>query len=168
MKSKFILLIVNWTIPQGSYRFLDPKFKTFSKTVISFSRQGGQQRPLKMQKQSFARDALYAYGPDWIRFDQNEKLWKKPQDFLPFSQTLSSFSRLFPCLKNYWANYTTFSRIQASVWTLIITKGHLIKKIIIIWLIKILFVISTIVSPKITLSCNSIYIIISSNFFYVN
>ena len=95
-------------------------------------------------------------------------LKKKPQDLLSFSQTLSSFSKLFPGLENCWANFKTFSRIQASVWTLIITKGYLIKKIIMIWLIKILFVISTIIWPKITLSYNSIYIIISSNFFYVN
>ena len=39
---------------QGSYRFFDPKLKTFSslfsKTIISFSRLGDQQRPLKMQE----------------------------------------------------------------------------------------------------------------------
>ena len=107
-------------------------------------------------------------GLDWIRFDQNEKLWKKNSrlfiifpDFVFIFQTFSRSGEL-P------GNFKTFSRIQASVRTLIITKGHLIKKIIMIWLIKILYVISTIIWPKITLSYNSIYIIISPNFFYVN
>ena len=43
---------------------------------------------------------------------------KKTQDFLPFCQSLSLFSRLFPGLENCWANFKTFSRIQDSVWTL--------------------------------------------------
>ena len=59
-----------------------------------------------MQEQSFFHDALQINGQDWIRFDQNEylkdtskalvvALKKKNQNFLPFFQTLSPFSRLF-------------------------------------------------------------------------
>ena len=37
---------------------------------------------------------------------------KKNEDFLPFFQALSLFSRLFPGLQNCWTNFETFSRIQ--------------------------------------------------------
>ena len=59
-----------------------------------------------------------------MRFDQNEKKFtykvlfvalEKTQDFLPFLQTLSPFSRLLPGLENYWENFKTFSRIQDCV-----------------------------------------------------
>ena len=53
---------------QGLYRFLDPKFKTFSppfsKTVISQGYQiviGDQYSPLKKQEQSFFHGALQMY-----------------------------------------------------------------------------------------------------------
>ena len=42
----------------------------------------------------------------------------KLNTFYDFSR-LSPFSRLFPGLENFWANFKTFSRIQDSVWTLV-------------------------------------------------
>ena len=82
----------------------------------------------KMSEQSFVHGALQTNGWDWIRSDQREKkisviknllkVWKKNPDFLPFFQTLSLFSRLFPGLENCWVNFKTFSRIQDSVQTL--------------------------------------------------
>ena len=38
----------------------------------------------------------------------------------PFFKTSPLFSRLLPGIENYWANFKTFSRIQDSVWTLLI------------------------------------------------
>ena len=84
---------------------------------------GDQQRRME----SLFHEALQTYGRDWIRFDQNDKKFtykalvvalKKTQDFLPFFQTLSLFSRLFPGRKNCWTNFKTFSRIQDSAQTL--------------------------------------------------
>ena len=92
---------------QASYRYLDPKFETFSrlfsKTIFLFQTQGyqivHQYRLQKRQEQSFFHDALQTYGRNWIRFDENEKksirkhlllLWKKTQDFLPFFQDFIS------------------------------------------------------------------------------
>ena len=40
---------------------------------------------------------------------------KKSQNFLPFFQTSSPFSRLFPDLENCWANFKTFSRTNGSL-----------------------------------------------------
>ena len=81
-----------------------------------------------MSEQSFVHGALQTNGWDWIRSDRRGKqfsviknllkLWKKNPDFLPFFQTLSLFSRLFPGLENCWVNFKTFSRIQDSVQTL--------------------------------------------------
>ena len=118
---------------QGWYKFLDPKFKTFSrlfsKTIICFSRLTVVNWVINtdLKRQSFLHSALHTNARDWIRFDQHEKisllkyfsaaLRKKKKDFLPFFQTLSPFSRLFPGLGNCWANFKTFSRIQDSVWT---------------------------------------------------
>ena len=134
------MIILLLTVTQGSYKFLDPKSKTFSRLfpkqfIISFSQTpgyqiGDQSRPQKIQVQSLFYDALQINGWDWIRFDQNEYLkdtskahlvvaFKKNQDFLPFFQTLSSFFRLFPGLENCWANFKTCSRIQDSVRTLL-------------------------------------------------
>ena len=73
---------------------------------------------------------MQTYGRDRIRFDQNEKKKntyrtlvvamkkKKPQDFLPFFQILSLFSKRFPDLENCWENFKNFSAIQVSVRTL--------------------------------------------------
>ena len=71
-------------IIQGSYKFLDPKFKTFSrlfsKTIISFSnlkviKSSDQYIPAfsKNPKKQSLHDALQTYGRDWIRFDKNEE-----------------------------------------------------------------------------------------------
>ena len=64
-----------------------------------------------MQEQSFFHDGRQ----DFIRFDQNKKKFKT---FYHFFKTLPLFSRLFPGLKNCWANFKTFSRIQDCVRTL--------------------------------------------------
>ena len=66
---------------------------------------------------------MQTFRRDWIRFGRNEKknsLIKQSsstQDFRPFFQTLSLFSRRFPRLENYWADFKTLSRIQDSVRT---------------------------------------------------
>ena len=79
----------------------------------------------KEQEQSFINDALPTYRWDWIWLDQKEKTFTCKstccsfrKNFLPFFQTLSLFSRLFPGLENCWTNFKTFSRIQDSVQTL--------------------------------------------------
>ena len=72
-----IILKVGFSI-QGSYRFLDPKFNTFSRifswTIDFFQTQGyrigNQYRPWKTQEESFLHGALQIYSQDWIRFYQ--------------------------------------------------------------------------------------------------
>ena len=88
---------------QGSYRFLDSKFKIFSRlfsTTMSFS-------SLKVIKyvsnrkrdKAFLYDALkQKYGQKFSRF------------FNHFFQTLSPFSRLFGGLENCRANFMTVSQ----------------------------------------------------------
>ena len=87
---------VNW--------FLDPKIKPFfPKQQFFFQTQGYQNRwpieTLKKQEQSFSHDSNLGT--------------KTKTNFI-----LSPFTRLLPGLKNCWANFKTFSRIQDSVQTL--------------------------------------------------
>ena len=85
-----------------------------------------------MKEQSFFHDALQTYKREWIRFDQHTHkkkhltckalsvhvTLKKLKTFYHLFKTLALFSRLFPGLKNCWANFKTFSRIPDSVRTL--------------------------------------------------
>ena len=108
-------LFPHYIFPKQSFLFPDSKLS--NRWLIQSLKNAGTKLVFTMQ----------TYGRDWIRFDQNDKrkkktlikhllwLWKKTQDFLPFFQTLSLFSRRFPDLKNCWANFKTFSIIQDSV-----------------------------------------------------
>ena len=80
-------------------------------------------RYLKNEEEKLFSGTLQTIGRDWIRFDQNEKqkftskalvvaLKKKTLFFLPFVQTLSPFSSLFPGLENCWTNNN--SRLSTS------------------------------------------------------
>ena len=102
----------------------------FPKTIILFPHSRLSNRWLIQTLKNAGTKLVFTmqtYRRDWIRFDQNDErkkktlikhllwLWKKTQDFLPFFQTLSLFSRRFPDLENCWANFKTFSIIQDSV-----------------------------------------------------
>ena len=110
----------------GSHRFLNPKFKTFSRhvslTIIYFSRWLINIRDLKKCKHAWCAANVHMYRWDWIRFDQTKKknspmkcvlkLWKKLQDFYCFSRIQDSLqtlldktlikTRLYSCLKASW------------------------------------------------------------------
>ena len=82
-------------------------------------------RPVKHRNKVFF---IWCPANVWARLNKIWPKWKKKfsykvlfvalektQDFLPFLQTLSTFSRLFPGLdQNCWGNFKTFSRIQDS------------------------------------------------------
>ena len=116
-EKQFLLVILfkekkNDRFDQGLYRFLDPKFKTFSKlfskTIISFSR---LKRDLKnMQEQSVFMMLCKCTGWDWITFDKKEKNsfikhllqhWKekKHKTFHHFSGLYLHFPNLFQVWK---------------------------------------------------------------------
>ena len=116
---------------QGSYRFLDPKFKTFSRLFPKqeFSRlevikQGINTDLKKYRTNVFFYDALETYGRDLTKTKKILLIkhlcnfGEKTQDSLSFSQTSPLFSRLLASLGNCWANLKSFSRIQNSVRTL--------------------------------------------------
>ena len=110
---------------KGSYRFLDPKFKTFSPD--SRLSNGWSIQTLKSAGTKLFYDALQTYGGDWKKFYHNKKnatykalavaLKKNSRLFTNF-QTLFLFFRLFPALESCWTNFKTFPRIQDSVRTL--------------------------------------------------
>ena len=109
---------------QGSYRFLDPKFKTFSKTTYFFSRLKVIKLVInrdltKTKEQSFYHDALQTYRRDWIRFDQHEKNFTCKTLALAFKKerkgkTFYHFSRLylyFPDFFQVWKIAGQISRL---------------------------------------------------------
>ena len=117
---------------QGLYRFLDPKFITFSVQTFfqnsnninnvgflfpdsRLSKRCSIETP-KIQKQSFFHDALQVPARDWLRFDQNEKNSFIKELCCSFDKKINSrlftIFRVFPGLKNCWAHLKCFSRIQ--------------------------------------------------------
>ena len=78
-------------------------------------------------KAFFTNVPLQTYGCDRKRFDQNRKTCtykalvvalkkETTQDFMPFFQILSLFSRLLPGQGNCSANFRTFSRIHCTMY----------------------------------------------------
>ena len=105
-------LPAQFALIQHSYRFLDSKFNTFSRlfstTIISFSRRKGIEQVINKGTMLFFMTHC------------SKNTGEKTQDFfLSFFHTLFPFSRLFSGLENCWENFTTVSRIQDSVQTLL-------------------------------------------------
>ena len=111
------------------YRFLDPKFITFSVQtflqnnnnnnlgflfpVSRLSKRWSIETPKNAGTKLLSWCALQVSGRDWIRFDQNEKKFIYCCRFdKNINSRLFTIFRVFPGLKNCWAHLEYFSRIQ--------------------------------------------------------
>ena len=132
-----VLEFVNCFV-QGSYRCLDPKFKTFSTTIIHFaslevitkyvinrdvkkgrnkaSRHSANARA-RLNKILLKRKKKFTYKALVVALKKKNNNKKNSRLCTIFPEFIS-ISKLFPGLDNCWANFKTFSKIQHSTRTL--------------------------------------------------
>ena len=103
-RSRIAVIIKSRLVIQCSYRFLDPKFKTFSglfsKAIISFSRleviKQVINRDLEKRRNSFFNDALQTCGRDRISLDQTENNFTYNVVAVALKTTTTRLFTIFP------------------------------------------------------------------------